>query len=102
MDRYIGIDVHAQSCTIAVVSAAGKKLRTEVIETNGAALVQAIRSIAGDRHICFEEGTQSAWLYELLEKLAKEVVVCVPTKRDGSKSDAIDALELAQRMRRGD
>jgi transposase len=101
MDRYIGIDVHAQSCTLVVVGANGKKLRSEVVETNGAALVQAVRSIAGERHLCFEETTQSAWLYELLERLAKEIVVCAPRKREGVKNDEADALDLAQRLRTG-
>ena len=34
MERYLGLDVHAQSCTLAVISAAGKKLKDVVIETN--------------------------------------------------------------------
>jgi transposase len=103
MVRYIGIDVHAQSCTIVVVGPSGKKLLSLLVETNGAALVQAVRSIAGERHICFEEGTQSAWLYELLEPLAREIVVCSPRQRQHqrSKNDDLDALDLAQRLRTG-
>jgi len=58
MERYIGLDVHAQSCTLAVVSAAGKRLGLQVVETNGTAVKQAISVIAGNRHICLEEGTQ--------------------------------------------
>jgi hypothetical protein len=33
MQRYIGLDVHAASTTIAVVGPSGKVLRTEVVET---------------------------------------------------------------------
>lgn len=57
MERYIGIDVHAASCTLAVVSERGKLLRTMVVETNGEALVDAVRGIAGRRRVVFEEGT---------------------------------------------
>ena len=62
MQRYIGLDVHAASSTLAVISQAGKHLQTAVVETNGRALVEAIRMIPGNKHLCFEEGTQSAWL----------------------------------------
>ena len=58
MDRYIGLDGHSQSCTLRVLTAAGKDVGREVVETNGSALVEAIRSIPGSRHLCLEEGTQ--------------------------------------------
>jgi predicted NBD/HSP70 family sugar kinase len=35
MERYIGLDVHATSCTAAVIDGQGKRLRSYVIETNG-------------------------------------------------------------------
>jgi transposase len=100
MERYIGLDVHAQSCTLAVVSAAGKRLGLQVVETNGTAVKQAISVIAGNRHICLEEGTQSAWLYELLKNQA-EVVVTIPERTSGPTDDARDAWELAERLRVG-
>ena len=40
MEKYIGLDVHAASCTAAVVDARGKRLGSHVIETNGQALVE--------------------------------------------------------------
>ena len=60
MQRYIGLDVHAASCTIAVISEAGKRLKDFPVETNGQALVEAIRMIPGHKHLVFEEGLQSA------------------------------------------
>lgn len=100
MDRYIGIDAHKQSCTVAVVGPSGKRLRLQVLPTLGAELVEYVRSVAGQRHIHTEEGTHSAWLYELLSPHAVEVVVSVPPRR-GNKSDAADAWDLAERLRRG-
>ena len=75
MDRYIGLDAHAASCTLAIVSEAGKRLRDFPVETNGAALVEAVRAVPGHRHLIFEEGTQSAWLYETLARHVHEIVV---------------------------
>jgi hypothetical protein len=64
MERYLGLDVHAASCTLAVVSQNGKRLRDLPVETNGQALVEAIRMIPGRKRLVYEEGLQSAWLYD--------------------------------------
>ena len=66
MERYIGMDVHAASCTLAVISEKGRKLRDFPVETNGQALVEAVRMIPGHKHLVLDEGLQSAWLYETL------------------------------------
>jgi hypothetical protein len=66
MERYIGMGVHAASCTLAVISEEGRRLKDFPVETNGQALVEAIRMIPGHKHLVFEEGRQSAWLYETL------------------------------------
>ena len=41
--------------------------KEQVLETNGRLMVEFVRSIAGDRYLCLEEGSQSEWLYEVLE-----------------------------------
>ena len=51
MERYIGIDVHAASCTVAIIAQAGKRLEDFPVETNGQALVEAIRRIPGRKHL---------------------------------------------------
>jgi transposase len=101
MEKYIGLDVHLQSCTMAVLGPSGRRLKSQVVETNGRALVEAIRSISGRRHVCLEEGTQSAWLYELLRPHVEEVVVTVPPKRKGPKDDLRDASARANELRLG-
>ncbi|HEY3357064.1 MAG TPA: transposase [Polyangia bacterium] len=103
MDRYIGLDAHKQTCLLAVLDAKGKRVGApRVVETNGEALVAAVQSIPGRRHLCLEEGTHSAWLHELLGPQVDEIVVTVPEKRRrGSKSDAADAEALAEALRVG-
>jgi transposase len=101
MQRYIGIDVHAQSCTLAVMGASGRRLKSQVVETNGKTLVDAVRAIAGERHVCFEEWTQSAWLYEILKPHADQVIVTFAEKREGPKDDLRDAWLLADQLRTG-
>jgi transposase len=86
---------------MAVLGPSGRKLKTQVVETNGRALVGAIKNIAGRKHVCLEEGTQSAWLYEILKPHVEEVVVTVPPKRKGPKDDLRDAMERAEELRIG-
>ena len=66
MEKYIGLDVHAASTTFAVLGESGKRLTSHVVETNGQALVEQLKMIPGSKHVCLEEGTQSAWVYEIL------------------------------------
>jgi len=101
MERYIGLDVHAASCTLAVISEKGRKLKDFPVETNGQALVEAIRMIPGHKHLVFEEGLQSAWLYETLNPHVDELVVAGITTSRGLKSDKRDAYGLAEKLRVG-
>lgn len=101
MDKFIGLDVHAASTTFGVMGPSGKRLGTHVVETNGQALVEKLKSITGKRHVCLEEGTQSAWLYEILSPHAEEVVVVMVRESRGQKSDESDALKLAEQLRTG-
>ena len=79
--KYIGMDVHKESISIAVMNAAGKLVMECVIETKGSMLLQFIDGLRGDVHVTFEEGTWAAWLYDLLKPHVSEVVVCNPRKK---------------------
>jgi len=101
MKRYIGLDVHAASCTLAVISQTGKRLRDFPVETNGQALVGAIRMIPGCRRLVFEEGLQSAWLYETVCAHVDDIVVAGVTESRRQKNDRRDAYGLAEMLRTG-
>jgi transposase len=102
MDKYIGLDVHAASCTAAVIDARGKTIRApQVLETNGQALVEFLKMQSGTLPLCLEEGTQSAWLVEILSPHVTEIVVIQVRESRGSKDDARDACALAERLRTG-
>jgi transposase len=101
--QYIGMDVHKESISIAVMNAAGKVVMECVIETKASMMLQFIDGLRGDVRVTFEEGTWAAWLYDLLKPHVSEVLVCNPRKnallKDGSKSDRIDARKLAELLR---
>jgi transposase len=97
--KYIGLDVHKESISIAVLNSAGKVVMECVIETKASTILQFIHGLGGDVHLTFEEGTWAGWLYDLLKPHVTELVVCNPRKnallKEGSKSDRIDAHKLA-------
>jgi transposase len=101
MDRYVGLDAHAETCTLAVLGPSGRRLTSRVVETNGRALLEAIRGIPGRVHLCLEEGTQSAWLHEILEPEVTEIVVVAPPETRGAKDDLRDAWSRAEELRVG-
>lgn len=102
MDRYIGLDVHATTTTMAIIGPSGKRIGTKVLETNGKALVEALRAIPGARHVCLEECAQAEWLWEVLKPHSDEIVVTMVAESRGQKSDARDAFALAERLRTRD
>ena len=99
MERYLGADVHAASVTFCVLDASGKQVRRDVVETNGKALVGYLQQLAGNLHLCLEEGEWSQWLYEILSPQVAELVVYRSEWKPGQKSDAIDAHGLAEKLR---
>ncbi len=100
--KYIGMDVHKESISIAVMNSVGKVVMECVIETKASMILQFIHGLRGDLHVTFEEGTWATWLYDLLKPHVTEVAVCNPRKiallKDGSKSDRIDARKLAEQL----
>jgi len=102
MERYIGLDVHAQTTAFAVVSASGRQLSAEIIPTSARELIDRVQRVKRPRAVCLEEGNQSAWLSEVLTPHVDQLVVTVPTKRDRSKpkNDVADAYAVAEQLRR--
>ena len=81
MERYLGIDPHRDSCTLALVSPQGKKVKQMVVPTEGSELVKTVREIRGPLHVCVEEGEWGEWISEILTPWVARLVVCRPEKR---------------------
>src|SRR5579863_5943156 len=98
--KYIGMDVHKESISIAVRNAAGKIVMECVTETRANAILDFIQGLRGELQVTFEEGTWATWLYDLLKPHVAKLVVCDPRKnsRQGNKNDRIDARELSDRL----
>ena len=103
--KYIGLDVHKEAISIAVLNGSGKQVMDSIIETEAATILQFIHSVRGQLHVTIEEGTWAAWLYDLLKPHVHKLVVCDPRRnallKEGSKSDKVDARKLAELLRGG-
>jgi hypothetical protein len=64
--KYIGMDVHKESISIAVMNVAGKMVMECVIETKASMILQFFDGLRGDLQVTFEEGTSAAWLCRML------------------------------------
>jgi len=103
--KYIGLDVHQATISVAVLDSSGKLVMESILETKAATILEFIQGLRGSLHVTFEEGTSAAWLYDLLVPHVAKVVVCNPRKnallRSGNKNDRTDARKLAELLRGG-
>src|SRR5256885_5075850 len=103
--KYIGMDVHKETVSIAVMNSAGKVVTESIIETKAATILQFIQGLRGNLHVTLEEGTWATWLYDLLKPHVTKIVVCDPRRnallKEGNKGDKVDARKLAELLRAG-
>jgi transposase len=101
--KYIGMDVHIATTVIAVLNHLGKVITEAIVETKGTGILDFVKSVRGTLHVTFEEGTQAAWLYDLIRPHVALVLVCNPKKIavQDNKADKRDARRLAELLRTG-
>ena len=99
-NKYVALDVHKASISIGVRNSLGKLIGRAVVETKAQTIKDYIRGLSGTVHLTFEEGTQAAWLYDLLKPYVASCIVCNPRRNklleSGNKSDAIDVEKLSE------
>jgi hypothetical protein len=78
--KYIGMDVHQATISVAVRDSSGNLVMEATLETKAETILQFIRGLGGSLHVTFEEGTWAAWLHDLLKPLVTKVLVCDPRK----------------------
>ena len=97
MKRFIGMDGHDNSCTFVVLDSNGRVKRKSIVETNGQALVEFVKTVPGRRHLCLEEGTQSQWFYEILSPHVHDIAIHKACEIDARLAPRIGHAELAGR-----
>jgi transposase len=102
--KYIGLDVHQATISVAVLDSSGKLVMEAILETKAETILQFLRGLRGSLHVTFEEGTWAAWLHDLLKPHVTRVVACDPRKtglgKVRNRNDRNDARELAELLYR--
>jgi transposase len=104
--HFIGIDVHCQTCDVAVITASGTVVQRQRCATTIPALMEVLQSVPRPRALVIEEGAMAGWLWRNLHAAVERMAVAEPRRnrliaKDGDKDDPIDAEKLAQLYRGG-
>ena len=89
MKKYIGLDVHKDATSIAVLNGVGKLVMESIIETKAATVLEFLHGLRGELHVTLEEGGGLA--VRCAQAARRGDVVCNPRRnallKEGSKSD---------------
>jgi hypothetical protein len=77
-EKYIGLDIHQATISVAVLDDTGKLVMECILETKAATILEFFAGLRGTLSVTFEEGTSAAWLYDLLRPHVARLVVCNP------------------------
>jgi hypothetical protein len=79
-EKYIGMDVHQATISVAVMDSSGKLIMECILETKAVTILEFIAGLRGTLSVTFEEGTSAAWLHDLLKPHVSHLVVCDPRR----------------------
>jgi len=71
--KYIGMDVHQATISVAVIDGTGKRIMECILETRAVTILEFIQGLHGSLSLTFEEGTSAAWLHDLLKPHVREL-----------------------------
>jgi hypothetical protein len=60
--KYVGLDVHRDTISVAVLDQSGRLIMQSVLATRASAILDFIHGVRGTVHVTLEEGTHAAWL----------------------------------------
>lgn len=108
--RYVGLDVHRASITVAVAESEGAPTSYGAIANEPAAVRKLVTRLGGTEvrlHVAYEAGPTGYTLHRHLLALGVECIVVAPSlipvrPGDRVKTDRRDALKLARLLRSGD
>ena len=69
--KYVGLDVHQATISVAVLDSAGKLVMESILETKASTILELFAGLRGTLLVTFEEGTWAAWLYDLLKRCSR-------------------------------
>src|SRR5205085_7750673 len=102
-EKYIGMDVHQATISVAVMDAKGKLIMECLLETKAATILEFIQGLRGTLAVTFEEGTSAACAARPIGPPCQPAAGLRSAKnallKDGNKNDRLDARKLAELLR---
>ncbi len=84
-EKYIGLDVHQATISVAVMDSTGKLVMESILETKAATILEFFAGLRGTLSVTFEEGTWAAWLYDRMSR--RKLMYSVGTNPPEEESD---------------
>src|SRR5215469_1807668 len=97
-EKYIGMDVHQATISVAVMDATGKLIMECVLETKASTILEFLGGLRGTLSVTFEEGTWAAWLYDCMSR--RKLMYSVGTNPPEEKSDLCSLDRFVEETKR--
>ena len=78
--KYIGMDVHQATISVAVRDSRGNLGMEAILETKADTILEFIHGLRGSLWVTLKEGTWAAWWHDLLLSQVTRAVACDPRK----------------------
>jgi hypothetical protein len=75
-EKYIGMDVHQATISVAVMDSRGKLIMENILETKAATILEFIQGLHGSLSVSFEEGCLAS------STLSGQELLLSPVRRD--------------------
>jgi hypothetical protein len=104
--KSIGLDVHAASFTMALLTAEGRLAWVRSNDTTAHDLIEVVSKVVGPKMLVVEESHLAQWVKRTLERYVDRLVMCDPRHNEWiSKAqyndDRHSAEKLARLLRQG-
>jgi transposase len=104
--KSVGLDLHAASFTLAVVTPRGQLAGCNSRDTSAENLIDAVEAIRGPKALIVEESHLAQWAQRTVAPYVDEFVICDPQRnawiaRDEFNDDKNSAIKLAKLHRGG-
>lgn len=104
--KYIGLDAHPATFTLAVVNEDGNLINHVKRSTSGKNLIEVVSQVTGPKQLAVEESTLAQWINTILEPYVMDLTVCDPRQNRwiaeaDHADDKTSAAKLAQLLRGG-
>src|SRR2546428_3737829 len=73
-EKYIGLDVHQATISVAAMDSNGKVVMEFILETQAGTILEVFAGLRGTLWVSFGEGTRAASLYHLLKPPVAKLV----------------------------